>query len=117
VLFAPSVEELKALDKNDHRHFLLDLLQRHQGGKLPQFKLDGEKNQAETIIDDPHFWGLIDKKNNSLWKGLLQNRHAWLLVDLHCGDSYEEGRPECHVILTSTLRKDRSGLLWTVAAT
>ena len=101
VLFAPPVSELQQTKENDERRFLLELLKTHQKGELDQLKVEDKK---DNIGASPHFWGMADK-DHTLWKRVIENRETWLLVDLHSDDKYEDGRKDCKIVVTSTLRR------------
>jgi hypothetical protein len=105
VVLAPPVEVLRALPKDDKRRFLLDLLEKFQQGQLASLELagEGEKKKDEGFVA-PHFWGMIDSKDNEFWQQLLDNDQTWLLVDLHSEDKYEEGLPGCKIVVTSPQR-------------
>ena len=61
------------------------------------------KGWDEHDSNASHFWGTATK-DNVFWNALLEHEPAWLLVDLHSGDLYEDGLPPCNVVVTSNLR-------------
>lgn len=97
VVLAPSVSELQS----SKRRFPLDLLRQYQKGQLSP--MEG-KEETDDQRDASRYWGAVDKTSD-FWKKLLQNEETWLLVDLHRGDTYEDGRQRCKIVLTSTLRQ------------
>lgn len=104
VVFAPPLSALRETDESNKRRFLQDLLDKYQGGKLAPLEVEGKSNQKDDIGDSPHFWGMADK-DHDVWNAVLENHGTWLLVDLHRGDKYEDGRRACKIVVTSTLRR------------
>jgi hypothetical protein len=101
VVLAPSVSELQSMGENNKLRFPLDLLQQYHKGQLAP--MEG-KEETDDQRDASHYWGTVDKTSD-FWTKLLQNEETWLLVDLHRGDAYEDGRHCCKIVLTSTLRQ------------
>jgi hypothetical protein len=64
-----------------------------------------EKTETAEQRNTSHYWGLADDKNSEFWIKLLECEETWPLIDLHRGDEYEDGRPPCKIVLTSTMRQ------------
>ena len=103
VLFAPTVDELKKLGENDERRFLLNLLGKHQEGKLAPLVPDDHVGQEGGIGNSPRFWGIVEK-DSLFWNEILQHPRTWLVVDLRRDDKYEDERQNCKIVVTSALR-------------
>lgn len=104
VLFAPPLSALQGgTEENAEHRFLLDLLNEYQGGNLAPLEGNKPKQMAAALGDSPHFWGMAEK-DDVVWTRVLENHRTWLLVDLHSGDQYEDGRRACKIVVTSTLR-------------
>lgn len=102
VVFAPTLLQVQSMDQSDKKAFLQSLLTKYQEGKLSDLKCWEETGGD---VDSPNFWGLAANKEHEIWKRLLDFKETWLLVDLHRGDKYEDGRQSCKIVLTSTARK------------
>jgi hypothetical protein len=91
-------------EEGENRQYVLNLLDEYQNGELAH--MEDEKGEEETKVkrDSSHYWGSVDK-SSKFWTKLLENKETWLLVDLHRGETYENGRRPCKIVLTSTLRK------------
>jgi hypothetical protein len=75
------------------------LLHQYQGGQ----RLPMDDEETEDQRNASHYWGTVDD-GSDFWTKLLGNKETWLLVDLHRGDNYTDGRQSCKIVLTSTLR-------------
>jgi hypothetical protein len=122
IVLAPSVSELRAKQANEEQaekksdesakaaeqeegdigQYLLGLLDYYQCGELDP--MDDGKEETKDQRNASHYWGAVDKCSE-FWSKLLRNKETWLLVDLHRGDQYEDGRPGCKIVLTSTMRQ------------
>jgi hypothetical protein len=122
IVLAPSVSELRAKQANEQQagkkadenakaaeqgegdigQYLLHLLDYYQAGELDPMD-DGEE-ETKDQRNGSHYWGAVDK-SSEFWSRLLGNKETWLLVDLHRGDKYEDGRRPCKIVLTSTMRQ------------
>jgi hypothetical protein len=88
-------------EEGDNRQYVLNLLDEYQNGELAHMV---GKEETKVERNSSHYWGSVDK-SSEFWTKLLENKETWLLVDLHRGDEYEDGRRPCKIVLTSTLRK------------
>jgi hypothetical protein len=97
-------ENVKAAEQDEgaDRQDVLSLLDEYQNGELAHMV---GKAETEVQRNSSHYWGSVDKTSD-FWTKLLENKETWLLVDLHRGDRYEDGRRPCKIVLTSTLRRE-----------